>query len=88
MVCSTEPWIVDNVKSSEPDREGSVHEGDDALHLLQTDTSQVTEPEPADIVDDGDPRDLRLDLPGHHLQQDVGRGIEVLKTDSVWVPVA
>ena len=75
------------MKSPEPDREGSVHEGDDALHLLQAKTSQVTETEAADIIDDGDPRYLRLDFPGHHLQQHIRGSIEVLKTDSVWVPV-
>ena len=72
----------------EPDRKCSVHEGNDALHLLQPETSQMTESEAADIVDDSHSRYLGLHFPGHHLKQAVGGGIEVIKKNFVRVPVA
>ena len=52
---------------SEPDRKSSVHEGDDALHLFQPETSQMTESEAADIVDDSQSGYLGLHFSGHHL---------------------
>ena len=76
------------MNSSKPDRESSVHEGDDALHLLQPETSQMTESEAADIVDDSHSRYLGLHFSGHHLKQTVGGGIEVIKKHFVRVPVA
>ena len=72
----------------EPDRKCPVHEGDDALHLLQPETSQMTESEAADIIDDSQPRYLGLHLSGSHLKQTVGGGIEVIKKHFVRVPVA
>ena len=72
----------------EPDRKCPVHEGDDALHLLQPETSQMTESEAADIVDDSHSRYLGLHFSGHHLQQTVGRGIEVIKKYFIRVPAS
>ena len=76
------------MNSSKPDRESSVHEGDDALHLLQPETSQMTESEAADIIDDSHSRYLGLHFSGHHLKQTVGRGVEVIKKDFVRVPAS
>ena len=52
---------------SEPDRKCSVHEGNDALHLLQAQPFQMAESEPADIVDDSQSGYLGLHFSGHHL---------------------
>ena len=74
--------------SSEPDGETSVEEGDDAFHLLQPQASQMTESEAADIIEDCDASYLCPHLSRHHLQQTVGRGIEVFQRNFVRVPAA
>ena len=82
------PGIVDDMDSSEPDWETSVEEGDDALHLLQPQASQMTESEAADIVEDSHASYLGLHLSRHHLQQAVGGGIEVFQRNFVRVPAS
>ena len=76
------------MNSSKPDRESSVHEGDDALHLLQPEASQMTESKAADIIEDSHSRYLGLHFSGNHLQQTVGRGVEVIKKYFVRVPAS
>ena len=80
------PGIVDDMNFSKPNRESSVHEGDDTLHLFQPDTSQMTESEAADIIDDSQSRYLGLHFSCRHLQQTVGGGVEVLQKNFVRVP--
>ena len=48
----------------------------------------MAESEAADIVDDSQARYLGLHLSGHHLQQAVGGGIEVIQKDFVRVPAS
>ena len=46
----------------------------------------MLEGEAADVPDYGDAGDLSLHLPGHQLEEDVGRGVELLHGDRVRVP--
>ena len=47
----------------------------------------MLEPKATDIINHGDPGYLSLDLPGHELHEDIGRGIELLHRNSVRVPL-
>ena len=80
------PRLVDDVYPPDPEGEGSVHEGNDGLHLLEPEASNVAPAQARHVVDDGDPGQLGLHLPGHQLQQHVGRGVEVLELYLVWIP--
>ena len=46
----------------------------------------MLEGEAADVPDYGDAGDLSLHLAGHQLEEDVGRGVELLHGDGVGVP--
>ena len=47
----------------------------------------MLEPEATDIINHGDTCNLSLDLPGHQLHEDIGRGIELLHRHSFRVPL-
>ena len=85
---SEQSWLVDNMDLPEPEWEATVHECDDGSHLLETTVSQMFESESSHIIDHGDSSYLSLHLPGDHLEEDVGGGVEVLQQHLVRVPLS
>ena len=72
----------------DPDWEGPEHEGDHGLDLLEAEAPDVPPAEAGDVVDDSEPGHLGPHLPSYHLQQHVGRGVEILNLHLIWIPFA